>query len=215
MKITAAVLVLAAFAISFAIFPLLPETMPVHWDLHGKANGFQSKMFGAFTMPFVVLGLALLFALLPRISPRGFEIDADSRAFRAITISILVFTIAIHTVVLLSAAGVRVAMARVIPILLGAMFASLGNYLGKIKRNFFIGIRTPWTLADDDVWFRTHRFSGKLFVAAGILSMIGGLAFGDRAFAFVIGAVMVTALVSIVYSYVIYQDLQRQKSAGS
>lgn len=215
MKITAIVLVLAAFAVSLAVYPLIPDPMPIHWDFQGNPNGFASKNVGIFLMPMTLLGLALLFMVLPRISPRGFEIESRSRAFKVITISALAFPLAIHVVLLLMTAGVHVALMRVLAILIGALFAAIGNYLGKIKRNFFIGIRTPWTLADDDVWFRTHRFGGKLFVAAGVIAMICGLAFGNAAFAVVIGVILAASFASIVYSYVVYQDVQRQKSAGS
>ena len=212
MKTTAVALIVAAFALSLAVYPLLPESMPVHWNLHGSADGFEPKVFGAFTMPVMMIVLALVFALLPRISPRGYEIDARSRAFRAITLSSVGLMLAIHAVVLLSAAGMNIAIPRALPVLLGALFAIVGNYLGKLGRNFFIGIRTPWTLADDDVWFRTHRFGGKLFVVAGIISMFGCLPAADRGLAFVIGVVIAAALVSIVYSYVIYRQLHRVQS---
>ena len=210
MKAAALILIVSAFALSLGFYSQLPDSMPVHWNAAGKPDGFAPKLSGAFLMPVVMIAIALLFAALPRLSPRGYEVDSRSRAFRGITLSLLAFLLAIHTVVLLWGTGIRLDFPRVVPILLGAMFAVMGNYLGKVRRNFFIGIRTPWTLADEDVWFRTHRFGGKLLVAGGIVSMIGGLVLGDRAMPLLIGVVIAAALVSVVYSYVIYQ-----KSAGS
>ena len=205
-------LIAAAFALSLALYSTLPDRMPVHFDLHGQANGFQSKAVGAFAMPVTMIVLAFVFAMLPRLSPRGYEIDRNSRAFRAITLSVLALSLAVHAVMLFSAAGFHVPPARLFPILLGALFAFLGNYLGKVRRNFFIGIRTPWTLADEDVWFRTHRFSGKLFVIAGLIGMLGAALPDDRGMPFILGVVIVAALISIVYSYAIYRQLHGAQS---
>ncbi len=162
-------------------------------------------------MPAMILIFALVLAALPRLSPKNFEIDSTSRAFHAITISVLVLMLAIHAMILLSAIGVRLPVTRIVPIVMGAMIAVIGNYLSKVRRNFFIGIRTPWTLADEDVWFRTHRFGGRLMVIAGVLCLLAGLFLGNIGLAFGLGAIVSAALGSVVSSYVSY----RQKNAGS
>ena len=210
MKRGAAILIIAAFALSLAAYSQLPSTIPIHWNMAGKADGFAPKLWGAFLMPLLMAGIALILLIAPRISPSGFELDKDSRGYVAISLSVLVFLLAVHIFALYAALNEHTTFPHALPVLLGALFAILGNYLGKVQRNFFMGIRTPWTLADDDVWFRTHRLGGKLFVAGGILTMFGALLPEERGVMFAVAIAIAVSLISIVYSYVIYQ-----KSAGS
>ena len=120
--------------------------------------------------------------------------------------AILAFLFLVHILVLLSATGARVEMNRAIPIGVGLLLVLLGNYLGKTTKNFFLGIRTPWTLASDEVWLRTHRLGGKLFVLAGVVCFVSGLAGGSLAPA--MAAVGAAALASVVYSYVVYRRIE-------
>jgi uncharacterized membrane protein len=207
MKPGAALIILAAFALSLAIYPLLPARIPIHWNLAGNVDGFAPKLWGAFLMPLTILGIALILIVVPRISPAGFEVDKGSRGYVAISLSVLVFMLAVHIFTLATALNPHIAFPRFVPVFLGALFAVLGNYLGKVRRNFFVGIRTPWTLADDDVWFRTHRLGGKLFVAGGILTMLGALLPTERGVTFAVVIAVGVSLISIVYSYVIYRQL--------
>jgi uncharacterized membrane protein len=112
----------------------------------------------------------------------------------------------VHVVVLLASTGRRIDMAIIVPMLIGALFVVLGNYMSKMRRNFFIGIRTPWTLADEDVWYRTHRLGGRVFVAAGVAMMIVPFAGATQHAAFT-AIVIAAAFIPIVYSYMIYRRL--------
>jgi uncharacterized membrane protein len=210
MRFVSLALVLIAVALSVAFYPSLPDPMPTHFNLAGEVNGWSPRLLGAFLMPLIMLGVVALFAVLPRISPRGYPVADNSRAYHAITGSIVAFTFCIHVVVLLIATGVRLDSSTILCILAGALFIVLGNYMAKMRRNFFIGIRTPWTLANEDVWFRTHRLAGPVFVLAGIALMIVPLA-GLNAVAIALPAIaFAAALVPAVYSYVIYRRIEKQ-----
>lgn len=206
MRFVSLAMLLIAVTLSLVCYPALPDPMPTHWNLAGEVDGWSSKAYGAFLMPLVMVFVVALFAALPRISPRGFSLDPQSRAYRTIELATVAFLFCIHGVVLLSATGTRIDVRILIPMLLGALFVILGNSMAKMRRNFFIGIRTPWTLADEDVWFRTHRLGGKVFVLSGIALMIVPFA-GEAQYAAVTTILIATAFIPIVYSYVIYRRM--------
>jgi uncharacterized membrane protein len=206
MRLAVAALIVAAVALSLALYPRLPARVPTHWNLAGQIDNDAPKAIGAFIAPAIMLVMAGIFAVLPAISPAGFDIERKSRAYRAILLAILLFLLAIHVQVLLAALNVSRPIDTVVPLITGALFVVLGNYLPKMRRNFFIGIRTPWTLADEDVWFRTHRFAGPIFVACGVLLMaVGPFLRGAATEYFLIAVAAVASLASVIYSYAIYR----------
>lgn len=206
MRVAAVAIVIAAVVVSIVFFPRLPARVPTHWNAAGQIDGYSSRVFGAFLMPVVMIGMLALFAALPSLSPKGFEVEGGSRAYAAIVLALLLFLLVVHVQILLAAMNIARSMSSLIPILTGALFVVLGNYLPKMRRNFFIGIRTPWTLADEDVWFRTHRFGGVLFVVSGILLMVvSPFLRANASFGLLLALALLTAFASIIYSFVIYK----------
>jgi uncharacterized membrane protein len=201
-------MVLIAVLLSIVVYPTLPDRMPTHWNVSGEVDGWAPKPVGAFLLPLVMAGTVALFAALPGMSPEGYPVDQESRGYRAIEISVAAFLLGTHVVTLLIARGMRIEMSVVMPVLIGALFVVLGNYMTKMRRNFFIGIRTPWTLADEDVWFRTHRLGGRVFVVAGVALMIVPFAGATQHVAF-IAIALTAAAIPTIYSYVIYRRMHR------
>ena len=159
-------------------------------------------------------GMAVAYALLPVISPRRFEIKPFARTYGSIVLATLAFMLVVGTAALLAGAGYRVSVDLVAPVAVGALLMVIGNFMGKFRKNFFVGIRTPWTLTSDVVWERTHRFAGWLFVLAGAVWIVGGLLRASPAVLVV--AVLVAMLVPAVYSYFLYRRVERQPhSQGS
>jgi len=179
--------------------------MPSHWDLQGHVNGSMPKPWGAFFGPLMTLVLWLFLGLLPRISPRGFTVDFP-RAYDAIRTAVVALMAGVSIVIPLQAAGSHIDMSRVILAGTGILLAVIGNFLSKTTRNFWVGIRTPWTLASDEVWLRTHRLGAKMFVIGGIVVAICGLVGAPMPVWLI--AVLVPGLVPIVYSYVIYRRIE-------
>ncbi len=206
MRVAAGVLIVFAFALSIGVYSHLPATVPVHWNAAGQIDRYSSRAFGAFIMPAIMIVLAGMFAVLPAISPKGFDIEGKSRAYTAIVFSILLFLFGLHVFLLLAALHLARSITAVIPLLFGPLLIIAGNYLPKIRRNFFVGIRTPWTLADEDVWYRTHRLGGVLLVATGALLMVIGPFLPARALEiFILSTLIGTALISVIYSLAIYR----------
>ena len=202
---TGLVLGLVALAISWLSWSHLPEPMVIHWDARGQPNGWGPRVLGAFLLPALIVLFGLLFALLRRISPQGFRLEGFEDTVALVAIALQGFLLVVHVITLRAARTGGSLEPSVMLLGLGALTAVLGNRMGKMRRNFFIGIRTPWTLSDPEVWLRTHRLGGKVFFIAGLGTMVCALLpYG------LVGAVpllLAAGLVPTVYSYVIYKRL--------
>jgi uncharacterized membrane protein len=199
-------LVVAGFAVVGLKYPGLPDPMPSHWNAAGQVNGWMPKFWGAFLFPIIMAALWLLFLALPRISPRGFEMEPFLRAWGVLKVTILGLMLFIGILVLRAATNGGALSQPAVFCGMGILFVVMGNLLGKVTRNFFVGIRTPWTLANEEVWYRTHRLAGKLFVAAGLVVVATSFV-GMHMWPMVVSLV-VAGLVPVVYSYVIYRRLE-------
>lgn len=205
----------AAVAVaSLAAYPYLPERVPTHWNIRGEVDGYGDKQWAAFLMPGVMLGLLALFRLLPWLSPKHFTLDTFRGTYEFIVVLVMGLLGYIHALTLWAGLAGPVDINRT---LIGGMclfFALLGNVLGKVQRNFFVGVRTPWTLANERVWADTHRLAARLFVAAGVVGFVLCLALGGpTAFVITFCLIMAAALVPVVYSLVLYKRLERRGEA--
>lgn len=199
-----ALFVLIAVVAAVWLYPQLPSQVPTHWDLHGNVNGTMPRFWGAAFPALMILGLAVLTAVLPVISPRSFEITPFASVYNLLMLAVQGVMLFIGLSMLLAGAGYVVPMPTIAALALGVLFMVLGNYMGKLRKNFFVGIRTPWTLASDAVWERTHRLGGRVFVLAGLLLVVGAMA--GAPLWIVVSVVVAAALIPCVYSYVIYRQ---------
>jgi len=204
-RIVGFLLVLAGFVYAGSVSSLLPDHVPSHWDAAGRVNGTMPKPWGVFLVPLVMALLWLLFQILPRMSPRGYEMGSFGRAWGVITVAVLAFMLFVEFLTLHAARTAASLSPRVIVAAIGVLFAVIGSALGKITRNFFAGIRTPWTLASEEVWNRTHRLASKVFVAAGLLVVAAAVL--GLGWWIMLSPLFVAGFVPIVYSYVIYRRL--------
>jgi uncharacterized membrane protein len=206
------IFVLVMLGVAVWIYPHLPAQTPIHWNAQGEANGWVSPFWAAAFPVLMMAGLAMMFAALPVISPRKFEIAPFARSYGIVVMATLAFLLVVGTLALLAGAGYHVSMQLVAPIAVGALLMVIGNFMGKFRKNFFVGIRTPWTLTSDAVWERTHRLAGWLFVLAGLAWIVGGLANAPPAVMVI--ATLVAAFVPVVYSYLLYRRVERHPQAG-
>jgi uncharacterized membrane protein len=206
--------VILSFAMVGLFYDRLPDPVPTHWNTHGVANGFMAKPWGALIVSLAMILASGIFWVIPRISPRGYGVDQSIRAYAIIQASALAFLFVVNALALMAAAGMAVSIARTIPVALGALFMVLGNFMGKFRKNFFVGLRTPWTLASDQVWLRTHRLGGRLFAAAGLLLVAAGLLGGLAILAVIPVLLVLTGVVPIVYSFVTYRRLESGRPSG-
>jgi uncharacterized membrane protein len=203
----AALLIAATLIITLVVYPDLPSRIPLHWNLRGEVDRYGDKL-EIFLMPAFMVVVVLLFAALPWLSPKRFEVDRFRSTYLYIMILILAFFAYIHALTLWTAFSKPLDVNRA---LLGALFlllALLGNVLGRVRRNFYIGVRTPWTLANERVWDATHRFAAKVFVLAGLLGLLSLVVTASPVAGLVI--LVAAALASALYSLVYYKRLERR-----
>jgi len=204
------VLVLHFIVLGYFMVSLPSEAqVPMHWNINNEIDGYWGKtgslLFGAG----MSLGLYLLLYLMPFYSPwyRNYAKRYDT-FMPALSVVLLLFLALINVYSLWLAQTKVVPQMQFILILIGLLFIFLGNLLPKAPRNFFIGIKTPWTLANEDVWFRTHRLGGKLFVISGLIMVIKGFVLtNNNSFQQISGVVaMLILLIPLPYSLIIYRE---------
>jgi uncharacterized membrane protein len=195
------VIVVAAFAVSLAAYSHLSDPVTIHWGWDGQPNGWVGKPFGAFLMPCLMIGLAVLFRVLPAADPRKGNYEKFWSSYDLIAFAVLTFCFAIHCVSLGTALGFPIPVNRVVPGLVGALFICLGNVFPRLRSNWWVGIRTPWSLSSDENWARTQRVGGYLFVAAGVLLLADAAAPGHWMNRISLGAAIAGPLCALVFSY--------------
>lgn len=204
-------IVVAAWIASLAVYQLLPEKVPIHWNIRGEVDGYGDKSVAAFVTPAAMLGLWALFRALPWLSPRPFAIDTFRGTYEFVVSLVIALFAYIHGLMLWAAYGGKLDFSRALVGGLCLFFVLIGNVMGKVRRNFFMGVRTPWTLASERVWIDTHRLAARLFVAAGVCGFLLCLAIGGPiAFIAAGGLIVIAAFVPAIYSLVHYKRLERQ-----
>jgi uncharacterized membrane protein len=201
-------LILIALAVlaGMVLWNQLPEQMASHWNANDEVNGYMSKFWGVFLMPLITLGMLILFLVLPGIDPLKANIAQFRESFNLFIVLIVMFMLYVHGLTLVWSLGYRnFKMSAAMLPFLGVLFIAIGWMLRKARRNFFIGIRTPWTLSSDTVWDKTHQLGSILFMASGALAIIGGFFGGMTAFWLMFIPLIGSSLFLVVYSYVLYR----------
>jgi uncharacterized membrane protein len=201
---TAAALVFELGIAAYGFSRVPPGTrVAVHWDAAGHPNGYGDALWAFLLVPALTAGISALLAFLPSVEPRRLNLQRSGAAYIAVWLSVVLLLAAVQAAIVLSAFGVvqSQAVARVVPSAVGVMLAVVGNYLGKVRSNFFFGIRTPWTLSSERSWNRTHRLGGRLFVAVGLITLATSV-FPPVGFFVLAAGVPAIIVIVFVYSYV-------------
>lgn len=200
-------MIAAGFILSMAFYDKLPDSMASHWNAKGQVDDHMSKSVCAFLMPGIMFFIVALFAVIVRIDPLKANIEKFRNYYEGFILFQTTFLLVLHIWMLLWNTGVKISANFIMPLTVGGLYFFLGMIFGKIKRNWFIGIRTPWTLSNEVVWRRTHEFTGTLFKAAGLIAMVGAL-FTQVAIWFVLVPILAVAVIITIYSYVIYKKVE-------
>ncbi len=188
----------------------LPETIASHWDYLGQPNGYSSKLFTLILFPVMIVFIYALLMIVPKLDPMKKNIDKFMDSFSNFVTVILLFLVLVQYQVLLWNLGVQISFNISFPILLGLLFFFIGDLLEKSKRNWSVGIRTPWTLSSDYVWEKTHKLGGKLFKASLILFLFA-LIIPGYSFILVVGYLLATVVYLFVYSYLVIKEEHNKK----
>jgi uncharacterized membrane protein len=202
------IILIAIAIIAGAVFwNRLPDQMASHWDVNDQVNGTMPKFWGISLMPLITLGMLALFLIVPSIDPLKANIAKFRESFNLFIVLIIAFMLYIHGLTLAWSLGYQdFRMSTAMLPFMGVLFIAVGFILRKAKRNFFIGIRTPWTLSSDSVWDKTHQLGAILFMASGALAIIGGFFGGMTAFWLMFVPLIGSSLFLVIYSYVLYRQ---------
>ena len=207
-----AAFIVAAVLFSIAVYSRLPDQVPTHWDISGEPDDFSSRARGAFMLPGIMLAVFVLMQWIPSLDPRASNIEKFRGSYDLVVGAMIAFLGVMHVFALGNALGWQVNMTKVVLICLGTLFVMLGNYLPRARSNFVFGIRTPWTLSSDAVWTRVHRIGGYATAVAGLITIATAFLELRLSLAIALPSLLLSALVPIVYSYVLWARERRGPS---
>jgi uncharacterized membrane protein len=190
-----------------------PGTLsPVHFNAAGEADRYGGKWEAFGIIPSLLIGMGLLFAFLPKLDPRGEYILRSRRAYHTIWLATMFFFLLLHIALVAVALGASLNISTIMLTAMGLMFLVIGSSLGKIQRNYTMGIRTPWTIDSELVWNKTHRLGGRLFVIAGAICILA-VVFLEATIAFIVAmsSLLASTFIAVVYSYWVW----RQEKSGA
>ncbi len=191
-----------------AVYPRLPDFVPSHWNLHNQPNGYSHKYMLFVFSPGFMVGIMLLMRALPWLSPKNFEVDSFRSSYLQIMLMLVCMFAYFQGLLIWGALGHSMDVGRAIIGGACLLFALLGNLMGKIRRNFYIGIRTPWAIANERVWNATHRFAAKTLVIGGLIGVLL-TAIGVDGWP-LLALLLAAALIPAIYSLVFYKQLERR-----
>jgi uncharacterized membrane protein len=196
-------IIAATIIFSIIVYPSLPSEMATHWGINGEPDGYMTKWWGTFFLPILLLGLYFLLISLPKIDPKKENYEKFASTYNLIVLLFVIFLSVLHVGVLLFNLGVNINISMIVPVGVGLLFIIQGNYMPKFKHNYFVGIKTPWTLANEKVWAKTHRFGGKVFIVMGLVLIASAFFNGPAQFtvlmSVIFGGIFLLFLMSYIY----------------
>ena len=199
-------LIVSAVIAGLALWNQLPDQMASHWNAYDQVDGYISKFWGVFLMPLITLGMFVMFLVVPVMDPLKANIAQFREAFNVFIALISAFMLYIHGLTLAWSLGYQdFKMSAAMLPFMGVLFVAIGYLLRKAERNFFIGIRTPWTLSSDSVWDKTHQLGSLLFILSGAFAIAGGFFGGMAAIWLMFVPLIGSSLFLVIYSYVLYR----------
>jgi uncharacterized membrane protein len=186
-------------------FPQLPDQIPIHWNLKGEADGFAAKINAMLSTLGIMVLVYVSMAFLPKVDPRKLNYKYFSKSYNIMMNVLLGVFFVVNLFVIFNALGYDVPMSTLGPLVIGIIFLVLGNYMPQVRSNFFIGIRTPWTLSSDEVWKKTHRAASKIFFFGGLVLMATTFASDIGKETVFIVVITITIIAPYLYSYYLYR----------
>jgi len=197
-------IIVFSFIVAVFCYPLMPEKMASHWGMSGEVNGYMPKFWGLFLMPIVSLIIFALFVFIPKIDPMKENFAKFRKYFDWFIVLFEIFLLYIYILTLLWNIGIKFDFVFAIVPATALLFYYIGIMIERSERNWFVGIRNPWTLSSDIVWKKTHKLGGRLFKVAGLVAF-SGILFPECAFLLFILPVIIFAIFINFYSYFIFK----------
>jgi uncharacterized membrane protein len=206
-----AIVLVAMALVVIYYYPLLPDPMPSHFDIHGNANGWMRRESFIIMMAATFIFVYFLLTFLPFIDPLRKKIEPKFKVVLFLRDAFFVFFAVIFSLSLEAARAGRLQVDS-FGIALGVLFVVLGNYMPRLPQNWFIGIKTPWTISSEIVWKKTHILGGWLFTLSGAVFIVYGLL--DIGSIIPFATIIFTALFTTAYSFYAFKKIEKQRNAG-
>ena len=202
--------VVVAFAVGAWAYPQLPPIVASHWNASGVADGTMPSLWGAFLFPLIMLFVAAIFFIIPRIDPKRDNIEKFRKYYDYFALSVLLILFWVFLLFIAWNLGKQFDFGTALLPALAGLFWLAGMLMPHTKPNWFVGIRTPWTLSSEKIWKKTHEAGEFAFKGSAALGLLGIL-FPKYGILFLVGLVVASALGLVIYSYVLYEKEQKKK----
>jgi uncharacterized membrane protein len=204
-NIVLSLIIILAFLIGLIVYPSLPYSIASHWNSAGEVNGYSSKFIGVFLMPIIIIVLSLLFYLIPNIDPFKKNVESFRNYYNIFWVAVSIFLFYIYLLTICWNLGYKFNFTTAIIPAFSGLFYFVGAVLEKSKRNWFFGIRTPWTLSSDEVWKKTHKLGAKLYKITALISLFGLFIRNNFSIVFIIFPIIIVSIYVSIYSYFEYK----------
>jgi len=206
------IILLSPFVASLILWNDMPDIVPIHFNAAGEADDYGPKWINAFLLPSIAVATYFFLILIPKLDPKN-KIESAQKPIAAIRIVVSIFLIGIYSLVMMETFDMEADIGQLVFVTVGILIMVTGNYMNSIKPNYFIGIRTPWSLEHPEIWKKTHRFGSKLWIIGGLFMAISTFISGLAGSMYVvIGAIIILAVIPLIYSFVIYKKLDQTNS---
>ena len=199
-KIFSLFVLLLSFVVAFFFYPIMPDKMASHWGINGEVDGYASKTMGLFIFPILMMICTILFFAIPKIDPEKENIKKIEKEFDSFIVIFNLFMIYLYGLTIFWNIGNAFNMTQAIMPAFALLFYFIGSLVGKVKRNYTIGIRLPWTIANETVWDKTHKLGEYLFKGVAVFTLLGAI-FTDYAWALMFFPLIIAVLYLCFYSY--------------
>lgn len=199
---------LSTILFSIKTYPLLPSTLVSHWGAYGEPNGTMTRFWGVALLPIIMLFLGAILLLAPKMAKNKDQFAKVESTYYLMLSVLSVFFMLIQAFIIAVNLGVQINAAVFFSVMMGLLFIVLGRIMRDIPRNELIGIRTPWTLADEEVWSKTHSLANRLFILVGFISLLGAITV-KYAMLFLLGSLFPAVVILLAYSYIISRGKKR------
>lgn len=207
------IMILLPFLYIPFIWDKLPDSIPTHWNIRGEIDGYSSKTAGTLFLPLLNIALYLLLLMLPKIDPRRKNYQYFGNTYRNIRLLLALFMTVMFFVVMQIAQGAMSMDSKAVSILIFGLIAVFGNFMRTIRSNFFVGIRTPWTLDNPEVWRKTHEVGGKLWFYASLMAIVCLLFIRkEHTLWIAIPYLFVIVIYPVLYSYLLFRKINRAQT---
>ncbi len=207
-KIITLLALAAPIIFSILVYRQLPDILVTHWGINGTANGYSQKLVGVSLLPIISIVVFLIAQIIPKVDPNKVNIAKFKNTYDSFIAAILLFMAYVHVLMLSWNLGYSFDIVQLLTPALSILFLVISNVLTKVRQNWFIGIRTPWTLSSEIVWNKTHALGAKLFKVVAIITLIEVI-FPKLSFYFLMIPIISVAIYTVGYSYFLYSKLKK------